>query len=116
MDTTHKDQIGVCEVDFTDDRGISGQFSQTVLDCFFQSVRHVPADFLGLLLPGFFRTSYSQFVVLPVHAECEKKKDQGRQKNRTSKKKDLPLMVSLWPAGRKRIHFVIVSFSEAGLS
>jgi hypothetical protein len=73
------------EVDFTDAVGFGRRFSQNVLFRFFQSVRQVPADFFGLLLPGLFRPSLSQLVVLPVHTECEKKKDQGRQKNRDPK-------------------------------
>jgi hypothetical protein len=81
----HKDQIGIHKVDFTDDAGFGGHFSQQVLCRFFQSVRQVPADFFGLLLPGLFRTPLSQLVVLPVYTECEKKQDQGRQKNRDSK-------------------------------
>jgi len=85
LDTAHKDQTGMQAYVFPGEGGFGGQFSQKILFRFFQSVRQVPADFFGFLLPGLFRPSFSQLVVLPVYTECEKKKDQGRQKNRDSK-------------------------------
>jgi hypothetical protein len=109
LDTAPKDQIGMRQANVRDDRGIRGQFLQKGLFGFSQSVGHVAADFYGLLLPGFFRTSLCQFVVLPVHAERENKKDQGREKNRAPEEKDLLEVLSVWPAGGARFHFIMVA-------
>jgi hypothetical protein len=98
------------------DPGISGQFPKKGLFCFFQSVRHVPANLFGLPLSRLFRPPFSQFAVLPVHADREKKQDQGRQKNRTPEKKDLLEVPAVGPAEQGGFHPTMVAFHDPDLS
>jgi hypothetical protein len=99
-----------------DDRGIGRQFLQKALFNTAQSIRKMTADFFSLLLAGFLCPALSQFAILSVHSEGEKKKDEGRQKNSDPKQKDLLTKVLLGSAGWERVHAAIVSFSKAELS